>query len=97
LALIEAPSKQPLRERSTLTSVMGGIFRAERKMRGLPEMADVDCYEVIEAVQNMPKKEAVKYLRAFSRWLTEVRMASKSGPKARCFNAILSESRRFPN
>jgi hypothetical protein len=92
---IATPPKQ-LRKRSTLAIVLGGIFCAALKMRDLPEMADVDCYEFAkDAVRNMPHREAVTYLRAFSRWLTEVRMASKSGPKARSFSAILSDGRRF--
>ena len=72
------------------------VERAD-KMRDLPKMADVDVHEMMDELKEERYKDAVRHLKARGRWLTEMQMEHRGGPETRSFNAILSESRLFPN
>src|ERR1700722_3896367 len=73
-------------------SAMGQLMKlyadVAEKMRGEEEV------DVVKIVDAMPHNQALRYLRACSRWLIERRMVGK---QARTLNDILDESRTFPN
>ena len=96
---VAPPIATPQRKRYSLVPWMASIFHAARTMRDLSKMEDVDSYEIVMGdLRNTDSYvDAVRHLKARSRWLTEMHMEYKGGPEARSFNSILSESRLFPN
>lgn len=90
----EAPSVRPVtfkvvrRKHSAMGKLMSLYAEVTEKMRGDEE---TDHYANIE---ELSYKQALCYLRACSRWLTEKKVSRK---QARTLNDILSESRTFPN
>jgi len=78
--------------------LMESTFSQAADMREMPKMLDVDCHDLmIGDVEGKGYEDAVRHLKARSRWLTEMRIEHKGGPEARSFNAIVSESKFFPN